>query len=659
MEKKAIDQLADEVKRHNQLYWIDHKPEISDVEYDKLVKKLQAVAPFHPILSALIEDASPDKVKVKHLVPMLSLGKVFTVEEIADWATKAGSFGLGKDASDGWGITVSYKVDGSSCSLLYENGKLVRAATRGDGEEGDDITANVLVINGVPKTIDSKKKVEVRGEVYMTNASFREAIGRFEEKLEKGQAKEDDRPSNPRNYCAGSLKQKDAAITRERNLSFLAHGCILHEGEFRQVTEDAVLKALEKLGFETPYIRVVDNSNDIDKMIKKIDVDRKKLPYETDGVVLAINHLAKHKDMGFTAHHPRFRLAYKFAREQGETTVICINWETARTGIVAPTMQVKPISLGGATVNYCTIHNAKTVRDENLCAGDKIVIEREVIPCFVQKNGGSTKPELPTKCKTCGEELEWDENETHLVCPNVGGCPAQQLSYLEHYVSRNVVNMMGVGDELISKLFEAGLVKTPADFYKLTEKMILDNIPRSGPASAKKVIASIQNHRAQTLNTFLQSLGIKRLGERISDLVAEHFGDLMKILGASKEDLMKVPGVADGIATAIHDGLLRRKDLIIDLCKHVEIEAVKKVQGPLTGKSFCLTGHIEVNFDGKKLDSRPAIEDLIKSKGGAVKGFSKNISFLVVGADAGGKLDQAKKANVKIIDGAELEKMLG
>lgn len=654
MDKQEIDALAEEIRRHNKAYWIDNNPVISDVEYDKLVRKLTQAAPFHSVLGELVEDSSPDKGKVKHEVAMLSLDKVFTAAEVVDWANKAGAF-----SGNEKGLVVSYKVDGSSCSLLYEDGKLVRAATRGDGAEGDDITANVLTIAGVPRTISSKKKIEVRGEVYMSIASFKENLARFEENLKAGKESEADRPKNPRNYCAGSLKQKDANITRSRKLSFMAHNCILHGQDLKLTSENAVLRAMEKLGFETPLFALVEAPEEVEKKIQEIGKARVSLPYETDGVVFGINRLALHQELGSTSHHPRFRLAFKFAREQGETSVVGIHWETSRTGRVAPTMQVKPISLGGATVTLCTVHNAKTVLACKLAIGDKVLLEREVIPYFVEKRGdGPNKCVLPKECGTCSAALVWDATETNLLCPNIGGCPAQLQDYIAHYVSRKVCNIMGVGETLIEKLLEAGMISSPADLYALKEEDLVSGLARQGESSAKKIIAAIQERREQSLATFLQSLGIEKLGETVAERVADHFQSIDKVRSASKDDLMGVQGVAEGIATAIEQGLLLRKKLIDSLLRHVKIKTIEKIDGPLSGKSFCLTGKIEFDFDGKKFDARPDIEDLIKAKGGSLKGVSKGLDFLIVGDDPGSKVEKAQKANVKVIDGAAFLKML-
>lgn len=653
---KNAEELASKIRQHNHKYWVDHKPEISDAEYDRLVEELRAVQPFHPVLNEMVEDSKIDLGKVRHSIPMLSLEKVFSVEDIVKWAKDSKAFG-----SDRPGLIASHKIDGSSCSLLYEGGKLVKGATRGNGKEGDDITKNVLVVDGIPREIQSKKKVEIRGEIYMTLSSFVKAVARFEKLIAAGKAKEEDRPSNPRNYCAGSIKQKDPNATKERQLSFMAHGVILHEDSGKMSSEQDVMEVLRRLGFEIPMVKHLSSPEQVQAVVDDIGNSRKGLPYETDGIVFAVNSLAIHRELGCTSHHPRYKVAFKFGRERGETIVAGINWNTSRNGKVIPQIELKPIDLGGATVTYATGHNAKNIKELALRKGDKVLMEREVIPYLVEKTGGSQKggeDMLPKKCPSCGASLEWDETDTQLMCYNIGGCDAQVQAYLEHYVSRKVTNMMGVGGEILEKLLAVRLVKSPADLYRVTERQIIDKIDRQGEGSAKKIVEAIQSRREQDLATFLASLGIEHLGSSLSAQMADSFGTLNAVLSAKQDDFLKLDKVGDKLAGQVYDGLRRRKELIEELLEVVSIKIAKKIVGPLTGKSFCLTGHVELTHGGKKYDARPDIEALIKAAGGAIKGVSKNLSYLVAGDGAGEKLEKATKANIKVITGQELEKML-
>jgi DNA ligase (NAD+) len=652
-----IEALAEQIRYHNKKYWVEHKPEISDIEYDKLVEKLRALSPDHPVLDELVEDESALP-KVTHAHPMLSIEKTFTAEEVIEWAKKSHGF----DGHEQDGIVAEYKVDGSSCSLIYEDGKLARAATRGDGYTGDNITRNAKVIGDIPHEISGLKghSVEIRGEIYMSLKSFNDAVAKFEKALAAGTAREEDRPVNPRNYCAGSIKLKDASITKERKLSFIVHGVIGKLPGSDGKSEADRIRTVEKLGLKTAFYKVVHKPEGVAAVIAEIDKDRKDLPYETDGVVFTINRTAVHQELGSTSHHPRYKLAYKFSRERGETTIVRILWHTTRSGRVAPAMEVEPIMLGGATVTLCTLHNAKTVKETRVRPGDRVLLEREVIPYFVERvKGDPDKPaELPTHCESCGAPLEWDGTHTQLMCPNIVGCPSQILDYLAYYTSRGVVNIVGVGEKLIEKLYAKKLLKSPADFFRLTEKDLLDNIEGKAEKSARNAIAAIDAVRQQSLETFLVSLGIEGLGPSVAERIVSHFGTLEKALAASREDFLHVENVAETMAEALHSGLKQRKALIHDLLTQVKIIYKEKAEGPLTGKSFCLTGHVEFDYGGKHYDARPDIEKLIESKGGTIKSVSKALNFLIVGDDAGSKVDKAKKAGVTIIDGAELLKML-
>ena len=657
MTDKEIEKLADRVRYLGRKYWIDHKPEVSDVDFDKLVEELRQADPDNPALTEFVEDESPTGKKVSHDIknPMLSLGKVFTAEEIVKWAEGNGAFKPGPNS----GLVVTYKIDGCSCSLIYEDGKLVRGATRGNGKVGDDITPNVMMVESIPHTIPSKRKIEIRGEIYMTRQSFRDAIARFEKALAAGKATEDDRPSNARNYCAGGIKQKDPQATKERKLSFLAHGCIVYD-TVSVATESKLFEVVAKLGFDVPHPSVVTDAKGVAAAIEEIGKGRGKFAYDTDGVVFGLNDLALHKSLGATSHHPRYKIAFKFGRDQGETEIVGVNWNTSRNGRVVPQIEMKPISLGGATVTFCTGHNAKNIKTLGLSAGDKVLMEREVIPYLVKKTAtgkGGDKPDLPEKCPTCGALVEWDESETHLICPNIGGCHAQVRAYFEHYVSRKVVNMMGVGDEIVGELLDAGLVSTPADLFNLDEGSIL-SLGGHGDDSAKKIIGAIQERKEQSLATFLYGLGIHLLGNTMSEKLADKFGTIEAVMAATETDLLGMDKVGDTLAKAVVSGLKRRKGLVEEFLKVVTIKKNIKVQGSLTGKTFCLTGHVEVDHGGKHYDARPDIEGIIKAAGGGIKSVSKGLSFLVAGEGSGEKLDKAKKLGVPVIDGAALGKML-
>ena len=643
------EELVRQLTYHDYLYWEKHSPEITDADYDQLRERLKELAPDHPQLQKLGErarwkdDLHPP---FKHPAPMLSIEKSFEAADIEKWATDCGAF---KGSSEEDGVTACYKIDGSSCSLHYADGKLVRAVTRGDGRTGNDITLNVRRIADIPQEIKTTERFEVRGEIFLTLEAFENAISRLGLDVDK---------SNPRNLCAGSVIQNDPREVEKMNLSFMAHTSVGQIPGSNGKSDVSNFDALKKLGFETPFVRHIRTPAEIAETIQEIDLKRDSLPYETDGIVFTINRIKLHDDLGLTGHHPRYRIAFKFGRQQGETTVKGILWSTSRSGRVCPTMEVEPVKLGGAWVSLCTLHNAKLVKERRVTAGDRVVIEREVIPHFVENRGGKRDAELPAKCPSCAGDLAWDETHTNIFCNNKGGCPAQVQDYLEHYTSRSVTNMKGVGEKIIHQLVAAGLVKSPADFYTLTAEMIMTKLERQGETSAKNIVASIQSHREQTLETFLASLGIRGLGPTVAQRLANHFGTLEAITHATPEKFMEVENTAETMGNAIHRGLAERTTLIADLLKHITLKESAKVSGHLSDKSFCLTGHVEFDFDSKHYDARPDIEDLIKSKGGTIKSVSKKLDYLVVGEDAGSKIEKAEKAGVKIIDAAGLIKLL-
>lgn len=644
------EELCRQLTYHDYLYWEKHSPEISDAEYDQLRERLKKIAPDHPQLEKLGErarwkdDLHPP---VKHAAPMLSIEKSFEAADVEKWAADCGAF---RGSSDDDGVTACYKIDGSSCSLLYAGGQLVRAVTRGDGRTGNDITLNVRRIADIPQEISVRERFEVRGEIFLTLEAFEDAVSRQGLDVDK---------TNPRNLCAGTITQNDPREVEKMNLAFMAHTSVEHIPGSNGKNDVSNFEALRKIGFETPFVRHIRTPAEIVETIQEIDRKRDSLPYETDGIVFTINKLALYADLGLTSHHPRYRLAFKFGRQQGETTVKGVRWETSRSGRVCPTMEVEPIKLGGATVRLCTLHHAKLVKEREVAPGDRVLLEREVIPYFVEKRGsGGQAFKLPEKCPACGSELAWDETRTNLICPNLGGCPAQMQDYLEHYTARSITNMKGVGTEIIKQLVAAGLVKTPPDFFKLTAGQIVEKLERQGETSARNIVASIQSHREQTLEIFLASLGIRGLGPSVAARLANHFGTLAALTSASPEKFMEVEGIAETMAGSIHKGLAERDKLIRDLLEYVTLKESAKVEGHLSGKSFCLTGHVEFDFDGKHYDARPDIEDLIKSKGGTIKSVSKKLDYLVAGEGGGSKSEKAEKAGVKIIDAAGLIKLL-
>ena len=663
--QREIDTLAAAIARHDELYWKKNRIEISDAEYDQLRQRLKLLAPDHPTLQQTGEELKKNEETVQHAVPMLSIEKVFTSGEVANWAAEAGAFS-GANKHDG--LVATYKIDGSSCSLIYENGLLLQAATRGNGREGNLITRNALQVEGLPHSLKGspaflKGRFEVRGEIYCSRPAFDAAIEHFERLLAEGAAKADERPPNARNFCSGSIMLKDPREVAQRKLSFMAHGCVGKIPGADGVSELSNFKALEALHFQTPFFKHISNPEQIAECVAAIDAARDGLPYDTDGVVFIVNRLALHDELGATSHHPRYKIAFKYQREQGQTTVRDIRWNTSRSGRVCPTLWVEPIHLGGATVELCTAHNAKHVLEIGVAPGDTVLLEREVIPYLVKKISGPEKRAdiLPSVCPSCGATLFWDDTKTNLMCPNLGGCKSQLLDYLCNYVSKHAADLDGIGEGLIGKMLDAGLLKSPADFYTLTEEKLLahkQQLEPMGERLAQKIVANIGQAREQNLAVFLVSLGIKGLGRSVSAKLAQNFSTLENILRAQQAEFLKIDGIAETLADGIARGLKDRADLIAQLTRHVVLKEVQKIEGTLSGKSFCLTGHVEFDFEGRHFDARGDIEALIASKGGAIKSVSKKLDYLVAGEGGGSKSEKAQKAGVKVVDASALVKLL-
>ncbi|HLX62096.1 MAG TPA: NAD-dependent DNA ligase LigA [Planctomycetota bacterium] len=689
---QAIFEAAKRVAHHFDRYWRDNTIEISNAAYDELRSSLKTQCADHLFFQHPRVTLKQNVLTATHNVPMLSIdkvvnppGKQLNPEGVVGWAQDSGAFA---SESEDNGLTACYKVDGSSCSLIYQNGLLVQALTRGDGKTGNLITRNALEIDGIPHVLEGlqeglKGRIEIRGEIYASRAAFARAEEEFERLLSAGIKTEKDRP-NPRNYCAGSLILIDPTEFAERQLSFTAHGCVGTLPGANGVTEWSNFKAMSALGFQTPFCRHVARPSDVAAVVEAVDAERDALPYYIDGVVFTVNNLALHAELGFTSHHPRYKIAFKYGRDEGETNVTEIEWETSRSGRVCPTMIVDPIRLFGATVTRCTLHNARLVKETAVTKGNRVLLEREVIPKFVKKvskpNGNEAI--LPSECPSCGAELIWDETKTNLMCPNLGGCKSQLQDYLEHYVSRKAANIDGIGAEIIQKLIEAGLLKSPADLYTLTEEKLLlikkpskEKSKRRENIFEKKLVRNIESSREQTLDRFLVALGIKGLGPSAAGKLAGHFGSIEKILAATPEQLLLAiskKGTKDSenkkekrvSGDRIANGLKDRAELIAALLKHVKIKETPHSQidaqssGALSGKSFCLTGKVEFEFEGTKYTSRDEIEKLVVAYGGSIRSVTKKLDYLVAGDGGGGKRADAEKFGVRVIDADALLAML-
>jgi len=605
----TVAELEKGVRRHNRLYFIGHAPEITDHEFDLLVEELKRRKPGSKVLSEIGSDVSGKLNKVRHAVPMLSLDKAYDLKSMDVWA----------DKFEG-DIIVSPKIDGCAMSLKYDaRGCLLEAATRGSGTVGEEVTANVHYIKDIPGNI-GLKNVEVRGEVYMSLSVFKKYKEEF---------------ANPRNLAAGAIKQKDPKKTGEYGLSFWAYDLL----GSKAVDEAAKRKLLKDNGFPVIEWNLIKKDK-IQDVFEELLKRREKFDFEMDGVVYKTNSVAEQERLGVTAHHPRYGIAYKFQGDSGVTTLKDVEWSVARTGVITPIGIVEPVELSGAMVSRVSLHNFGLMQRLKLSKGAKVMMTRRggVIPKLESVvEGGREEIEEPAECPSCGAKVELRDD--FLYCTNAKNCVQAKVGELKHFVQ--TVEIDGLGDVLLEKLYEEGLVTSLSEFYELTAEELL-SLERMGETLADKLIRNIASKRELPLDVFLRSLGIRELGRHSSQILAHEFGTLEKVRKVEAEELSSIHTIGDVIAKEVVDGLKTRSKLIDKLLKHVKVLSFekKKVEGGvLSGKSFLFTGSMLSMVRGEA-------EKLVIDQGGIIaSGVSKTLDYLVVGdgGGAGSKLDKAKK----------------
>jgi DNA ligase (NAD+) len=656
---KRIAELREEIEENNYKYYVLDSPTISDETWDKLMKELLKLEEEYPSLkdpsspSQKVGGAPLDKFKkYKHGTPMLSLQNCYSPEEFKAFFDR-----WVKDAGD---ITVvgEPKFDGLAVELVYEKGKLVVAATRGDGETGEDVTENIRTIRSVPLKLRGKfpSLVEVRGEVLLLKADFK--------KLNEQRAK-DGEPlfANPRNAAAGSIRQLDPRITASRKLDLFCHGVGQLDPD-RLASQIQLLENFKEWGLRTnPLTRELTSEEAVAKFYAGIERDREKLPYEVDGIVLKVNSRRHQQELGFVARSPRWAVAYKFKAHEGNTRLLDVLFQVGRTGAVTPVAMLEPVHIGGVEVKRASLHNEDQIEALGVRIGDWVVVKRagDVIPdvqsVLTQKRTGKEKKIVfPSKCPSCGDKVVRAEDESAHRCINVM-CPARISESLKHFASKRAMNIEGLGDKWIDQLIESGIVHHYSDLYDVTVP-VFQKLERSGEKLAQKLVDSIQNSKNTTLDRFIYALGIRFVGERTAELIATHFGDIHKVLEASEEDLMNVEEVGEKVAKSIREFLDDKRnvqEIQRLLKKGVEPKWQKRKHqgtGVATGKVFVITGTLPSL-------SRDEAADLIRSHGGKVtNSVSKNTDYLVVGSDAGSKLEKAKTLGVAQLDEKQLKTLL-
>jgi len=659
--ERELDELREEIRRHEHLYYVLDAPEISDAEFDRLMQELKKLEASHP---ELITPDSPTQrvggkpregfVKVQHSRPMLSLDNAFNEQELRNWERRVREL-AGTDKIE---YVCEFKMDGMSLALGYRSGKLERGVTRGDGSVGEDVTSNVRTMRSVPLSVPLSvlKKAgipadfEVRGEVIMPIASFE----RMNEERERQNLS---KFANPRNAAAGTIRMLEPNIVAERRLDFYAY-FLLVDGRYYSEKHSEALESLKQAGFKVNrYHAIARNFDELLEFIGKGEQLREKLPYEIDGIVIKVNSTRLQERLGFTGKAPRWAIAYKYAARSGVTQIEDIKAQVGRTGKLTPVAWLTPVAIGGTTVTRATLHNQEEIERLGVKIGDWVMVERggDVIPKVVRVLDDASHPRgeqtfaMPENCPVCGRRIHRTEGEVDYRCVNAN-CPARLQGSILHFASRSVMNIEGLGESLVSQLAERGLVKDVGDIYELTKEKLL-TLERIGDKSAENLLAEIEQSRKLPLERVIYGLGIRFVGERTAEFLAEHFGSMDALRNASIDELKEVNEVGPRVAESIREFFdePRNQKLVEHLRKHLNFTGKKKERGTsLAGKTFVLTGTLPTY---SRDDAKRRIEDA----GGRVSGsVSKKTDYVVAGEDPGSKLDKARELGVKVIGEAEM-----
>lgn len=657
---RRIEELRREIEYHNYRYYVLDSPVISDQEYDRLFRELQELEEAFP------EFRSPDSPtqrvgaepleafeKVRHHAPMLSLGNAFDEGELRAFHRRVTNL-LGR-------MEVQYvtepKIDGLAVALTYEGGLFVRGATRGNGEVGENVTPNLKTIRAIPlrlRTDDPPPLVEVRGEVYLPISAF--------QRLNEARIKAGEPPfANPRNAAAGTVRQLDSRVTASRPLSFFGYAVGYIEPADRiPATQWENLELLQEWGFPTTRRqRLHDDIEGVIRYCRELEIERDRLDYEIDGVVVKVNSLADQQRLGSISREPRWAIAYKFHGEEAETRLLRIEINVGRTGTLNPYAVLEPVEVGGVTIRTATLHNEADIHRKDIREGDVVVIRRagdvipQVVRPVVEKRTGKERVfHYPSQCPVCGAPVVREESGVMAYCSN-RRCPAQRLEALKHFVSREAMDIRGLGPQTLEKLVEAGLVQDPADLYRLTKADLL-RLPGFQEKSAENLLRSLEASKQQPFERVLFALGIRHVGATVARLLVEHFPNVDKLSRASVAALEAIPGVGPEIARSVYSyfQVPENRDLVRRLREaglQFSAETKEVPAGPLAGKSFVITG----TLPGV---TREEAKEFIRSRGGVVRdSVSRATDYLVVGENPGSKLAKAQQLGVKILSWDELQ----
>ncbi|MEZ2334062.1 NAD-dependent DNA ligase LigA [Mucilaginibacter sp. RCC_168] len=665
--KNQIKALTTELKQHNYNYYVLAMPTIADFDFDKKLEQLNKLEKEFP------EFADPDSptqkvggditkefVTYRHRWPMLSLGNTYNEQELLDFDQR-----IRKAIGDNFEYVCELKFDGLSMSLTYEDGKLVRAVTRGDGVQGDEVTANIRTINTIPKRLHEgagyPSYFDIRGEVFMHRKAFERLNN---ERLENGEVAY----ANPRNFASGTVKMQDSAEVAKRPLDCFLYFLYTEKPVFKTHWES--LQAVKSWGFHTnEHSRLCSNIDEVFEFIAKWDKDRFGLSYDTDGIVIKVNNYSQQQELGFTAKSPRWAIAYKFKAERVETELLSVSYQVGRTGAVTPVANLKPVLLAGTTVKRATLHNANEIIRLDLHEGDTVFVEKggEIIPKIIsvnpEKRAQNAVPVVyRTTCPACNTPLERKEGEAAFYCPNDEGCPPQIVGKMQHFIGRKAMDIDGLGDETIETLYSRGFISHISDIYKLHEHADeLKQMDRFGDKSITNMLEGIEKSKQMPFEKVLFGLGIRYIGETVAKKLAVHFKSIDGLMAATQEELVTADEIGERIAQSLIDYFADEKHReeieklkALGLQFVADIKEVKLASEKLSGQSFIISGVFEKY-------SRDELKDLIEQNGGKIlSSISAKLSYVVAGDNMGpAKLEKAQKLNIPIIGDEELLSMIG
>ncbi|MBP7978891.1 MAG: NAD-dependent DNA ligase LigA [Sebaldella sp.] len=657
--KKRYEELKDLIRKYNEHYYEKNESLVTDYEYDMLLKEMESIEKEYPELKDTVSvtekvggRASGKFSKVVHKVPMLSLSNTYNIGEIEDFDKRIKKV-IGEDQKIEY--VLELKLDGLSISIQYENGRLVRGITRGDGEIGEDVTENIMQIDSIPQILKEPVTLEVRGEIVLPISNFNKVNKMREEAGE-------DVFANPRNAASGTIRQLESSIVKDRGLDCYLYFLVNAQNYNLQKHSDSI-KYLEKLGFKTTKVfEIYKDFSLLEKAIEKWHVEREKLDFETDGLVIKLDEFAYYSALGSTTKSPRWAIAYKFPAEKAKTKLLDITFQVGRTGVITPVAELEPVELSGSVVRRASLHNFDEIKRKDIKIGDFVYIEKaaEIIPQVIEpviseRTGSEKEIEMPESCPSCGHKLIKIEDQVAIKCINPA-CPEIIKRKIEYFVSRDAMNITGLGEKIIEKFIELGKIKDIVDIYSLHEyREELEKLEKMGKKSVDNLLNSIEESKKREYSKVLYSLGIPFVGKFTANLLAKEFLNIDNLKSKDTEDLLEVKGIGDKVAKSVNMFLNDENNWnLISKLKETglqfEEEEVFIEDNPIKGKTFLATGKLEKY-------TRDEIKDIIEAKGGKyLSGVSKNLNYLIAGEKAGSKLKKANDLGVIVLNEEQFEK---